>query len=63
MEQWDSEIGKLEVEYIPGTDSDFVVFVQSQGEKAQLKTTDGHFRWVVERENGTKYIARPNSAR
>ncbi len=63
MEQWSDDVGELETEYIPGNDADFVVFVQSLKDKAQLKGIDGHFRWVIEREDGTKYIARPNSSK
>lgn len=52
------DLGPLETEY-PCGGADFVVFMQSLGDKAQLKSIDGHFRWVVEREDGSLYIARP----
>ncbi len=61
MEQWSGDMGKLETVYIPGTDADFVVFIQSLGDKANLKGVDGHFRWVVTKGDGTKYIARPEN--
>lgn len=51
----------LETVYIEGTPADFVVFIQSQGDKAQLVVVKEKFRWVVEREDGTKYIARPKN--
>ena len=51
----------MEIVYIPGTAADFVVFIQGLKDKAQLKAIDGHFRWVVEREDGSKYMARPSS--
>lgn len=52
----------LEIEYIKGSAADFVVFIQSLGDKATLKGIDGKFRWVITREDGSKYIARPESA-
>lgn len=52
----------LETEYIKGNDVDFVVFIQRLKDKAALKGIDGKFRWIVTRDDGTKYIARPESA-
>lgn len=49
----------MEIEYVPGGDSDFVVFIKSLGDKAQMKSIDGHARWIVTREDETQYIARP----
>ena len=53
----------LETVYIEGMGADFVVFIQSQGDKAQLSTIDGHARWIVTREDGTRYICRPIEAK
>lgn len=53
----------METIYIPGNGSDFVVFIQSQKDKAQLGVVDEKFRWVVERPDGTKYIARPEESK
>lgn len=52
----------METRYIPGNDSDYVLFVQSLGDKAQLKVIDDKFRWVITEDDGTEYIARPASA-
>lgn len=61
MELLNEELGKLDTVYIPGSDSDFVSFIQSLGDKANLKGIEGHFRWVVTKGDGTKYIARPEN--
>lgn len=53
----------MEIEYIPGSSPDFVVFVKSLGNKAQLKGIDGKFRWVITRDDGTEYIARPEETK
>lgn len=53
----------MEIEYIPGTGADFVVFIKSLGDKAELRGIDGHFRWVVTRDDGTQYICRPIEAK
>lgn len=52
----------MDIHYIPGTGADFVAFIQGLGDKAQLKVIDGNFRWVVIEDDGTEYIARPQSA-
>lgn len=54
---------ELVTEYIPGGDADFVVFVQSLGNKAELVSIEGHARWLVTRDDGTKYIVRPESTK
>lgn len=54
---------ELETIYIEGGDVDFVVFIHAQKDKAELKSIDGHGRWVITREDGTQYIARPDEAR
>lgn len=54
--------GDLPVEYVPGGGADFVVFIQGLKNKAQLHSVDGHARWVVTREDGSRYIARPQEA-
>ncbi len=54
----------MEIVYIKGSDTDFVLFIQSLKERAELTNIDGHARWVITREDGgTKYIARPESAK
>lgn len=53
----------LPIEYIQGNSSDFVVFIQSLKDKARLESIDGHARWVVTRDDGTEYIARPIEAK
>lgn len=53
----------MDIEYIPGGAPDFIVFIKSLGDKALLKAVDGHFRWVITRDDGTQYIARPEEAR
>jgi hypothetical protein len=52
---------ELETRYIPGSGADFVVFIQSLKDKAELKAIDGKFRWVVTYDKSA-YIARPESA-
>ena len=60
---WDGAgLENLSVEYIQGNASDFVVFIKSLGEAAQIKSIGGRGRWVVTREDGTQYIARPAEA-
>ena len=53
----------METKYIEGNDVDFVVFIQSLGDKAQLRGIEGSFRWVITEEDGTSYIARPLSSK
>lgn len=60
MEMWNDSPEGLETEYVPGTATDFIIFIQSLGDKANMKSIDGHARWVITREDGTKYIARPH---
>lgn len=52
----------METRYIPGNASDFVVFIRSFGDNAELRGIDGHFRWVIH-EDGKEYIARPSEVR
>ncbi len=56
------EGGELPIEYIEGTGADFVVFIKGLGDKAQIKSIDGHARWIVTKEDGSQYIARPKEA-
>lgn len=49
----------MEIIYIEGDNLAFKAFIHGLGDKAELLGIDGHFRWVVTREDGTKYIARP----
>lgn len=51
--------GQLETKYIPGNSSDFVVYIQGLKDKAELCAVGGKFRWIVKRDDGTEYIARP----
>ncbi len=62
MKDWIHDGEELETNYVQGTDADFLEFIKSFGDKANVKSIDGHARWVIEREDGTKYIARPQSA-
>lgn len=52
----------METVYIKGNDAEYVLFIKSLKDKAVLTNIEGHARWVVTREDGTKYIARPESA-
>lgn len=52
----------LDTVYIKGAGPDFAIFIQSKGDKAQIVTIGGHARWIVTRDDGTKYIARPEEA-
>lgn len=56
----DKKENEYEIVYVPGGASDFVVFIQALKDAAQLYSIEGHARWVVTREDGTEYIARPN---
>lgn len=51
----------METIYIPGDSAAFKVYVDEH--KAELKNIDGHSRWVVTNEDGTKVIVRPEEAR
>lgn len=53
---------ETEIIYIPGTHADFVKFIRSLGDKAELRSNKGKFRWFVTREDGTEYIVRNYSA-
>ncbi len=53
----------LPIEYIKGNSVEYVLFIQGLKDKAELKSVDGHARWVVTREDGSKYIARPEDAK
>ena len=54
----------METKYIPGDSVAFIKFIQELGigDKANLKTIEGKFRWVITAEDGTEYIARPEEA-
>lgn len=47
----------METEYIGKDSVEFKAF--TDGHKAELRNIDGHFRWIVKREDGTEYIVRP----
>lgn len=49
----------MKIKYIPT--KEFIHFIKSRGDKAQLKSIDGHFRWVISDEE-EEYIARPEEA-
>ena len=51
----------MEIFYVPGTDADFVLYIAQH--KARWEAVDGHFRWIITREDGTEYIARPESTK
>lgn len=53
----------METIYIPGSDLDFVGFIKKQKPAAELTNIEGKARWVITREDGTKYIARPESSK
>jgi len=53
----------MEIVYIEGNDTDYVLFVKNLKEKAVLTAVEGKQRWVVTREDGTQYIVRPVSAK
>lgn len=57
------DVKDMETIYIEGNDAEFVVYIQGLGDKATLHSIDGHARWIVERENGSKVIVRPASAK
>jgi hypothetical protein len=52
----------METIFIKGNSADFVVFIQGLGDKAELRGIDGKFRWVVTRDDGTEYVARPEES-
>lgn len=54
----------LETIYIPGDSLAFKAFIDEQYklQRADLTNIEGKNRWVITREDGTKYIARPISA-
>jgi hypothetical protein len=49
----------METILIPGEGPDFVAFIHGQNDKARIEAIEGKFRWVITREDGTEYIARP----
>lgn len=53
----------MEIEYIPGSDLDYVMFIKNLGDKAVLTAIDRKYRWVITRDDSTQYIARPESAK
>ncbi len=61
--QQDVDNDALPIEYIKGNDTEFVIFVQSLRGKAELTNIGGKARWVITRDDGTKYIARPQSSK
>lgn len=53
----------MEIIYIEGDSLAFKKFIHDQGDKAELKGIDGKNRWVITREDGSKYIARPEETK
>lgn len=51
----------MEIVYIPGDSFAFKTFVDEHyaDSTVQLENIEGHNRWVVTKEDGTKYIVRP----
>lgn len=47
------------IEYVPGGTAEFVIYIKSLGESAQVTSVDGKMRWVVTREDGSRFVARP----
>lgn len=55
----------MEIIYIQGDSIAFKAFIDEHyaDKSVELTAVDGHQRWVVTREDGTKYIARPEEAK
>lgn len=55
----------METQYIPGDAFAFKAFIDQhyKDDTVTLENIEGHNRWVITREDGTKYIARPESAK
>lgn len=51
--------------YIAGDSQAFKVFIDAHyaTKTVELKNIEGHNRWVVTEEDGTEYIARPESSK
>jgi hypothetical protein len=47
----------METKYIGSNSVEFKAYTDEH--KAELRAIDGHFRWVITREDGTEYIVRP----
>lgn len=58
------ENDELPVEYVPGTNLDFVQAIRGlkEQDRAVLSNVGGHFRWVVTKEDGTKVVMRPEES-
>ncbi len=52
----------MEIIYIEGDSLAFKAFIDAQGTNASLRGIDGKNRWVIKREDGSEYVARPESA-
>lgn len=50
----------MEIVYIPGGELDFVTYIKTHRSNADLREVDGYYRWIIKREDGTEYIARPS---
>lgn len=53
----------MEIEYVP--DNEFRAFIWDKGigKNANVINVEGRARWEITREDGTKFIVRPESAR
>lgn len=51
----------MDIVYVPGDSVAFKFYVDLH--KGELVNIDGHNRWVITLEDGTKYIARPEEAK
>lgn len=53
----------METVYIPGDAAAFKLFIDAhyKDDTVELRNIEGHNRWVIKREDGTEYIARPES--
>lgn len=53
---------EYETTYMP--DAEFVIFIRSiPWSRKELKSVDGHMRWIVKEEDGTQRFVRPESGR
>lgn len=53
----------METIYIEGDSFAFKAFIDAQGSHAELRGIDGKNRWVITRDDGSEYIARPSEVK
>lgn len=51
------------IEYVSGGATEFVIYIKSLGESAQVTSVDGKMRWVVTRDDGSRFVARPGESK